>query len=370
MRVCIDIQSTIARRAGVARYTQSLVQHLGAFRGSDDIDLFYFDFKRSGMPFAAAGTRQHAVRWLPGRIVQAAWKRLAYPPFDLFSGTANVFHFPNFVRPPLRRGRSVVTIHDATFLRYPETTEAKNLCYLQGQLAQTVAQADAIVTNSTFTASEIGHFFPAAQGKLHPIPLGLSEHVTPPTDETVQAFVAQSGLRQPYILHVGTLEPRKNIPFLIQVFEQLRHFDGDLVLAGMRGWAYEPILAAMEQSSCASRIRYIDYVDENDLPALYAGATLFAFPSLYEGFGFPPLEAMACGVPVIAAATGSLPEILGHAARMVQDFDVPTWADAMDDLLSDQQCRKEQIDQGSAHATSYTWSETARQTWDVYRSLA
>ena len=130
MRVCIDIQSAIAQRAGVGRYTKRLVEELAALRApADELALFYFDFQRRGVPFPVPGATQRAVRWLPGRYVQKAWKTIAWPPFDLFAGPAEVFHFPNFIRPPLRRGRSVVTIHDLAFMRLPETIEARKIIF-------------------------------------------------------------------------------------------------------------------------------------------------------------------------------------------------------------------------------------------------
>ena len=130
MRVTLDIQAAIAQRAGVGRYTKSLVEHLGPFAGSDELRLFYFDFQRKGVPFPVPGASQHAVRWCPGQFVQKAWKTLNWPPYNWFAGAADVYHFPNFIRPPLKRGKSVVTIHDIAFIRYPQTLEPRNLAYL------------------------------------------------------------------------------------------------------------------------------------------------------------------------------------------------------------------------------------------------
>ena len=127
MRVSIDIQAAIAQRAGVGRYVKSLVEHLGRYKGSDEFRLFYFDFKRKGIPFRTPGAEPYAVRWCPGHIVQKVWKTIHGPPFDWFAGTSDVYHFPNFIRPPLTKGKSVVTIHDIAFLRYPRAVEPRNL---------------------------------------------------------------------------------------------------------------------------------------------------------------------------------------------------------------------------------------------------
>jgi glycosyltransferase involved in cell wall biosynthesis len=370
MNVCIDIQAAIAQRAGVGRYTKSLVEHLGRFAGSDRLRLFYFDFKRKGMPFPAEGAEQRSVRWAPGRLVQGAWRTLAWPPFDWFAGPADLYHFPNFIRPPLRRGKSVVTIHDLAFLRHPETIEEKNYRYLNARIRDTVARADALIAVSEFTARELRELLDVPPEKIHAIPEGLEGHISQPEESAVVQLRKRLQLTRPYLLTVGTLEPRKNLPFLIQVFDRLRDYDGDLVIAGMKGWKYEPTLHGIRASARSHRIRYLDYVPEGQLNALYAGADLFLFPSLYEGFGFPPLEAMACKTPVVSSAAGSLPEILGQAAEVIEGFDAEQWAEAIERLLRDPKRIGSLRALGLARARQFSWNETARRTWEVYRKLA
>ncbi|MFH0907466.1 MAG: glycosyltransferase family 1 protein [bacterium] len=370
MKVCIDIQSAIAQRAGVGRYTKMLVEHLGSLRGTDEISLFYFDFKRQGIPFHVSGVSQRAVRWVPGRFVQKAWKTIGWPPFDAFSGPADVFHFPNFIRPPLARGKSVVTIHDVAFLRYPETIEAANYRYLTSQIRQTVDRADAIITVSQFTADEVAELLGVPAQKLFPITSGLDQSFQRPGQDALTLMRRELDIERPYLLTVGTLEPRKNIGFLLDVFEKLDGFDGDLVIAGMRGWKYEPLLERMRNSPKAARIKYVEYVDEQLLPALYAGASLFVLPSLYEGFGFTPLEAMQNETPVISSAAGSLPEVLGNnTAVIVKEPTVDAWTSAIQSLLTDTARRQACIRQGLRHVRQFTWAETALKTWDVYRRI-
>ncbi|HMP96814.1 MAG TPA: glycosyltransferase family 1 protein [Kiritimatiellia bacterium] len=369
MHVCLDIQSALAQRAGVGRYTRMLAEHVAAARGNDALSLFYFDFKRRGCDFQPPGATARAVRWLPGRWVQAAWKFAGTPPFDWFAGHADVYHFPNFIRPPLSRGRSVVTIHDAAFLRFPETIEAKNYRYLSRRIRDTVDRADAVICVSAFTARELSALLQVPHERLRVIPSGLDARMRPPDEAALQSLRQRLGLDRPYLLAVGTLEPRKNYPFLMDVFDRL-DFDGDLVIAGMRGWKTEGIFARREASPRRERIRLLEYVDDRDLPALYGAAALFVMPSLYEGFGFPPLEAMVCGVPVVAAATGSLPEVLGDAAHLVDGFDAEQWTSAITRMLADQDQRQLFTARGRSRAASYTWERTAALTWDVYRSLS
>jgi glycosyltransferase involved in cell wall biosynthesis len=370
MRVVVDIQAGVAQRAGVGRYTKALVQHLGPLAGRDELDLFYFDFQRKGEPFPVEGARRKAVRWCPGRIAQKAWKTVHWPPFDWFAGSADIYHFPNFIRPPLSGGKSVVTIHDIAFLRYPETIEERNLRYLTAQIRRTLDQSDAVITVSQFTAHELQEVLGIPRDRIFPIHNGLTDDMQRPDRAAVAAVRKEFGLERPYLLTVGTIEPRKNIEFLVRVFEELKSFDGDLVIAGRCGWKYEPILARMHGSMRAARIRHIDTFGEEHLPALYAGAEIFLFPSMYEGFGFPPLEAMACGTPVAAARTASLPEVLGDAADLVEEFDVGLWGFVISKVLGDRTRRAELVAKGLARAKRFTWEETARRTWEVYRTTA
>ncbi|HMP73299.1 MAG TPA: glycosyltransferase family 1 protein [Kiritimatiellia bacterium] len=368
MNVCIDIQSAITQRAGVGRYTRMLVHHLAKQAGNDNLDLFYFDFQRKGTPFPVDGARQRPVRWIPGRFAQRAWKSLGWPPFDLFSGPADLFHFPNFIRPPVRRGKTVVTIHDVAFLRYPETVEERNLRYLTRLIRSTVEQADAIITVSQFTARECQILLGIPESKCFAIPSGLDNHVSPATPEQIARTKATYRLERPYLLTVGTLEPRKNIPFLLYVFEALDE-DIDLVIAGMKGWKFDPILKRMQTSIKRNRIHFLEYVADDELPALYSGAHAFVFPSLYEGFGFPPLEAMHCDIPVLASSSGSLPEVLGDAALLAEPYDVEQWLDSLQRLITDTSLRDSLRQRGHQRTRLYTWDRTAEQTWAVYRSL-
>lgn len=371
MRVCVDVQPAMGQRAGVGRYARALVEHLGALRGNDLVRLFYFDFRRRGLPFPAGDMEHKAVRWCPGRVMQKSWNVIKLPLFDRVAGPADVYHFPNFVIPPLTQGRkSIATIHDMSFLAYPEFAEKRNLAWLTSRISDTVKRADAVITDSEFSANEILDRLPLSRDKLFPIHLGLSEYFKPPADGDIRHMRRTFGLNRPYILMVGTIEPRKNIDFLVGVFERMTEFKGDLVLTGMRGWKYQPILARINGSPRSRDIRYLEYVSDEALPALYGGADAFVFPSLYEGFGFPPLEAMACGTPVVASDAASLPEVLGDAALLVSGFDADAWASEIMQTLSGNSVRRAMIDGGRDRASRFTWDETARKTWEVYRQVA
>jgi glycosyltransferase involved in cell wall biosynthesis len=370
MKVCMDIQAALGQRAGVGRYVRELLFHLGAEKGADKLAAFYFDFKRIGLDAVPPGVEMRSCRWMPGRVAQAAWKRLGFPPYEWFAGKADLYHFPNFIRPPLGRGRkSVVTIHDVSFLRMPETTEAKNLAWLSAEIHATAERADAILTDSHFSAREIVELLKVPESKVFPVWLGLPQFGPPPAPEAVAAARQALGLEKPYLLMVGTIEPRKNIPFLVKIYEALRDFDGDLVLAGGLGWKTGPTLKAIADSPRRDGIKLLKHLSDAQLSALYAGAAAFVFPTRYEGFGFPPLEAMGRGTPVVSARHSSLPEVLGDAAEWVDGFDVEAWAAAVRAVLNDSARAARLRAAGFDQAKKFTWEETARQTWDVYRRV-
>ncbi|HPR68441.1 MAG TPA: glycosyltransferase family 1 protein [Kiritimatiellia bacterium] len=370
MKVCMDIQAALGQRAGVGRYVRELLAHLGPLAGRDELSAFFFDFKRTGLESPPPGVSLRACRWLPGRVAQAAWKHLHFPPCDWFAGEADLYHFPNFIRPPLSRGKkSVVTIHDVSFLRLPETTEEKNLAWLSAEIRRTAERADAILTDSRFSAGEIVELLRVPEEKVFPVWLGLPPLAPPPAPGDAARRRRALGLEKPYLLTVGTIEPRKNLPFLVKVYEALRDFDGDLVVAGGWGWKTEATRRAIAESPRASGIRVLNRVDDAGLAALYAGASAFVFPTLYEGFGFPPLEAMSRGAPVVSARHSSLPEVLGDAAVWVDGYDVDEWTAALRSVLGDAARAARLRTAGLAQAATFTWEETARQTWAVYRRL-
>ena len=371
MHVCLDYQPAVAQRAGIGRYTRLLARHLAPWAGGDDaLRLFYLDFTRRAEAPDLAGVASTAWRLLPGALVQQLWKRADWPPFDALAGRADVFHFTNFIIPPLTRGRAVVSIHDMSFARLPECAESANRAYLDARIGRTIRRADAILTLSQFSADEIVALQPAAAGKVHVAYPGVDEGFARPSGAAVGAVRRRFGLERPYLLSVGTLEPRKQFPLLVAAFDALDRSDLDLVVAGMPGWNCETILAAFKQARRAGQIHYLRYVPDADLPALYAGATLFALASRYEGFGFPPLEAMACGTPVVSSPGGSLAEVLGEAALIVPEYTVDAWRDGLRQALDDADLRTRLTAAGAGRVLRYRWAETARRTWAVYRQVA
>ena len=370
MNICMDIQAAVAQRAGIGRYARTLAGHLPPFLDGVDLTLFYFDFKRQGEPFTVPGATLKPCRMLPGQIVQKLWQTADWPEFQQLSGPADLYHFPNFLIPPINaKARTVVSIHDMSFMRFPEFAEDRNREFLTSRLSDTIERADGIITISEFSASEIVEFTGAPRDKIHVTHLGITGGFSTPSEKAQKAMRKELGIDGPYVLTVSTLEPRKNVDFLVDVFEQMKDFDGHFVIAGMRGWKYESTLQRIEESPLRDRIHYVEYVSDEHLPALYGSASLFLFGSHYEGFGFTPLEAMACGLPVLSSDGGSLAEVLRDGAVVMSGFDAGEWAEQAARLLQGDSERDALCERGRAVAGSYTWEATARNTAEIYRGL-
>jgi len=370
MKVAIDIQSAVTQKAGVGRYTRELIENLAGMMVPDTLALTYFDFKQSAEPVHIPGAETRAIRWIPGRVAQLAWNTLRFPPCNWFAGKADLYHFPNFIIPPLSHGKAVVTIHDLAFMRYPQFAETRNVHYLNKHIRRTAQRADAIITVSHFSAQEVCTYLNVPSERVFPIHHGIDPRFRRPEPEALENTLASIGLDRPYLLTVGTVEPRKNIPHLVRVFETLTDFDGDLVIAGGMGWKVQPILDCIRQSPRAASIKCLGFTDDKTLPALYAGAELFLLSSFYEGFGFPPVEAMACGTPVVSSTGGSLAEVLGDAAVLLPHYDLDGWTEAIRQVRRDDDYRHALIEKGHRKAASYTWEKTARQTLEVFRQVA
>lgn len=288
----------------------------------------------------------------------------------------DVVHSPSFITPLWHgRPRHLLTIHDMTSFSHPDVhTRLRRSRAYRHAVTRSARRADCVTVPSRFVAEQVRRWIPSlTPGRIHVARPGIGPEFRPHAASAVQPVLERLSIHSPYILFVGTIEPRKNLVGLLDAYEALvdrRAVSEQLVIAGRLGWDYQPVLSRISAARHRDRIRRLDYIDEPDLPALYAGAGAFVYPSLTEGFGFPPLEAMATGVPAVASNCSSLRENLGGAAELTPPGDVGALSRALERVLTDHGRREALIAAGLERAAGFSWDRMAQQTLACYRALA
>ena len=363
MHVALDARLAHYTAGGIAHYTLNLARALAEIAPDDRFTLL-----RSVKQRAASLPRARNLRSLPlftpphHRLEQLAL------PLELLRARPDVLHCPDFIPPFWRTCPAVITVHDVAFLRYPETLTAESRRYY-GQVRRAIASAERTIVVSEATARDLATLLHVPRERVRVVHNGLDRRFLEPPDPAEQARVrARWQLDRPYLFFLGTLEPRKDIPTLLRAFREVRarHPDLLLVLAGRRGWLYEPIFSETDALGLREAVRHIEDASDADLPPLFDGATAFAYPSRYEGFGLPPLEALARGIPTVVADTSSLPEVVGDAALLHAPGDAGALAAALFRLIEDTALRADLAVRGPQRAAGFTWERAARETLAVY----
>jgi glycosyltransferase involved in cell wall biosynthesis len=376
MHVVLDARYISRRQSGVGAYAQRLITGLATIDQENRYTCLVAA-DGPGLPVSqanvvAAPTDVSFEDHLRGDL----WL-LGYLPFRLRALRTDVYHGPAVFLPHVKLGYgTVVTIHDLVSFLFPETVPKKYSLYMRLMTRLAVRSADRIIAVSHATKADLVQILGVSPAKIVVIHEAVGpEFACVPSPEAIETVVRRYGLRPPYCLFVGNLEPRKNLPGLIEAFAQVRRrlapsgLAAQLVLAGTRAWLHGGIFRAVEAHGLGDAVVFTDYVPLADLPALYAGATCFVFPSLYEGFGLPVLEAMAAGAPVVAARSGSIPEVAGDAALLV-DAGVPgELTAAIEAVLTDRSLRERLILRGRARAATFEWNRVARETRAVYDAV-
>ena len=361
-RVAVDATAVPARLTGAGVYVARVLAELAA---RDDLELEVFCAPGSAGVLAAGGLRLRPVRLAgAGRPARIAWTQLLAGRAARRAG-AGLLHGVHYEL-PLRSGLpQVVTVHDLTLLTHPEWHEASKVRYFGWAMRRAVATATRVLCVSATTAADLTERLGVPSDRVDVTPLGTD--LRPAADSQVAELRRRLGLDGPYLLGLGTVEPRKDLPTLVRAFAALAaELPHRLVLAGLPGWGAGELEAAVAASGVADRILVTGYVADADKAALLTGADVFAYPSRYEGFGLPVLEAMACGTPVVTTTGGSLPEVAGDAATLIDPGDEDALAAAIAKLATDPPARQDAAARGLARAASFTWKRCAELTATAY----
>ncbi len=375
MHIAIDYTAGIRQEAGIGNYVRNLVSAMLAQDTSNQYTLLTSGRPTRERPFPTTANVRGRSIFIPDRYLNILWYRWRLPLYaTYFTGQVDIYHGPDFTLPPLgKKLHKVVTVHDLAFLEHPEYAVPALAAYLKKVVPEAVEAADVVCAVSYATCHTLIEHFKTPPQKITIIPNGVGAHLRRITDPVILGAIRNKfELKHPLILGVGTLEPRKNHLGLIKAFylaQKRRGGPAMLALAGGRGWLYEKTLETVAELKLENKVRFLGHVSDLELVALYSMADVFAFPSFSEGFGVPPLEAMACGAPVITSNTSSLPEVVGDAALLVDPFDKHALAKAITRLLEDEQLREDLRQKGYQQAKQYTWPESARKMLSVYEKL-
>ncbi len=370
MRIGLDIRNLVFSRAGISKYTKNLIESLAEVDRQNEYTLFCNT--KSRCDWSKYGNIQEKVIRLPnlGRFTEKFWEEILLPR-ELKN--IDIFHSPRFMLPRRKPCKFIDTIHDLTFKKFPRLFTKDTFTYVNNWVELAVKSADKIIAVSDNTKKDLIDLFNAPEEKIEVIYEGVEEIYRPlKLESSLRGIKDKYNLPEKFILFVGTIEPRKNLKKLIEAFGEFKKSgpaEHKLVIAGGRGWQYEDIFKAVGKLGLSKEIIFPDYIPERDLPLIYNAADLFVYPSLYEGFGLPVLEAMACGVAVITSNVSSLPEVAGDAAVLVDPDDTRAIAEAMENVLQDNDLKRKMIENGLKRAAMFSWQEMAKKTLEVYSQV-
>ena len=411
MRIGIDYTSAATQGAGIGRYTRELMRALLATPSANTYSFFYA--KRDRIDESSLQLPTSNLHHLPfhDKWLMRLWHRLQIPlPVETFVGKVDLFHSPDFTLPPTLPGvPTLLTVHDLSFVRDPDSAWPSLRAFLNTAVPRSVKRATHVLADSLATKHDLIELFGTPAEKITVLYSGVEARFAPVRDQVeIERVCAKYDLPRPFILSVGTLQPRKNYGRLIQAFAELiKHPERSggrpstslrfahavpqpkagrrarrdapaaqskdaslhLVITGGKGWLYESIFEQVKSLGLENRVHFPGFVDDADLPALYSAADVFAYVSLYEGFGLPLLEAMACGTPVIASNVSSLPEVVGEVGLQVNPRDVADITRALKAMIDQSELRTTAIAAGLDRARTFSWEKAARELLSIYDSM-
>lgn len=368
MRITIDISQLTYPNTGVAVYTSQLAKYLlaidktneyilfgNSLRSRSTLDKFYFDCSNNR---TNVSKRFYPI---PQSILQILWNQVHLANIEFFTGEIDLFHSSDWVEPPAK-AKKVTTVHDLLIYKYPEYIHPHIVANQKRKLEWVKKESQLIIADSQSTKNDIIEYLKIPEGKIRVVYLGINDQFKPQTKEKIDVVKKKYHLPTDYILSIGTQEPRKNINRVIEAYRMLNKNDVHLVIVGRYVWGEKP--------KETHNIHFLESVEYVDLPSFYAGAQCFVYPSLYEGFGLPILEAMACYCPVATSKRGSLNEIVGKSVILVEPEEVESIAAGINKIIDgNKSIIDELVIRAAAWAKQFSWEKTAKQTLKVYKEV-
>lgn len=378
MKIAFDAQSLFEeKKTGIGYTVEKIIENMEL--QDDEFQLNYFPFRNKKKKrkliekYVSLGYKTKECTWFPLGIYCKIWNFLPIP-YSFFMGRdTQITQFFNFIIPPGVKGKKSVYIYDMVYEACAETTERKNYEYMKRNMEESSKRADFIITISEFSKREIVKYLQIDEAKIYVVPCGvdLEKYNSSKNPQKIELVKEKFKIEGEYFLYLGTLEPRKNIPAIIEAYQRLKNqssiSSSKLVIAGKKGWDYETIFALVEKYDLTKDVIFTGYISEEEKCELLKGAMCFLFPSLYEGFGLPPLEAMACGTPVIVSDRASLPEVVGDAGILVDAEDYEELAAKMKLVSELPEYREELIHRGIHRAQTFTWKRSSQLLREVYK---
>jgi glycosyltransferase involved in cell wall biosynthesis len=370
--IAIDYTPAYEQGGGIGRLVRDLVAALAQYDAETTYCLFVSGTTRTSLPEPPAPNFQ----WKPTRIspkwLARVWQRARIPlPVEVFVGRVDLYHATDFVLPPtLSKTRTIVTVHDLSFVRVPEAANPRLKAYLDVVVPRSIYQANHVIADSQATKDDLVELYKTPVEKITVLLSGVDiRYKINTSDWWLMTMRNKYKLpKTPYLFTVGTVQPRKNYSRVIRALKILRErgYDLCLIIVGGRGWLEDEMYQTIAETHMTDYVHLVGFVDDTDLPTLYAGAQCVVFPSLYEGFGFPVLEGMASGIPVVTSNISSLPEVAGDAALLVNPLDIEEIAHAIQHILDDSELRQTLVQRGLEQVKHFTWEKSARQLQQIY----
>lgn len=375
MKVSIELQPCLKNKSGIGVYTYELTKRLQNFRDIEfEGNIFNF-FNRNFIErdIEGIGINRNICSLFPYGVYRRIWSYVPIKYNFLFKRNADIYQFFNFIVPPNISGKVITAIHDLTYILYPDTMNNANKKRLEKDMKKTINRADYIITISENSRRDIIKYLNVNEDKIEVIYPGVDEmYKCILSDREIIDVKDKYNIHGKYFLYLGTLEPRKNIETIIKAYNLFNKSNKDnikLVLAGKKGWLYDNIFELVKEFKIGDKVIFTDYVEDKDKPVLYQGAEIFLFPSLYEGFGIPVVEAMASRTPVITSNSSSLPEVAGKAAIITEPLDYKKISDSIRLILNDSKLREEMIAEGIKQADKFNWDKSAEKLKNIYSDL-